>query len=122
MPKLVKIDIIPLDSNVSQFDIIAYTAKGTFSNTTQRDITNEVTWISNNRNVAQSTISYTGMTLNPLFSVYKLMPGAFRVPGSIDSATITAISGKVSSTADMIVGDGKFIHIRQNKHVPATSA
>ena len=93
LANLTKIDITPTTGNIGQGDVLQFTAMGTFSDGSSRDITSQVHWATSDGNVA--TISNT----DPDWGLATAQPVS-----QISTTNITATSGTiVSNTAVLTV-------------------
>ncbi|MCE5211031.1 MAG: Ig-like domain-containing protein [Deltaproteobacteria bacterium] len=82
---LVSISVTPANQSIIINDTQQFTATGTYSDSTQKDITTAVTWTSSDTGVAE--ISTTGIA----------------IPADFGSTTITATSGSISGSTTLTV-------------------
>lgn len=106
-PDLTKITISPANASTSVFDVTGFTAYGSFSNNTGRDMTNEVTWSSGGGTIIEPLSQYlaTYPTLSSVYSTYMYdYSKKYYIGLSNGTATISAASGTISVTANIAVG------------------
>ncbi len=112
--ELVAISITPSNPQIAKNTSQAFTATGTYSDNTTRDLTDSVTWSSSNTNV--STISVAASASGDAATT--VLAGknghAYAYGKSSGTTTITATSGSTSSSTSLTVSNATLVTLAVN--------